>query len=205
MEGEKSFSGARLVEGKLVIPESRRKDGSVRQKLQVRPGYIAPEDTPRYRPGSGGLAFLENQMRKLKLENESKDDKRKQQENSEKKSTISVDEKGRKSEEIVKGTMESTEKEDVRPIKDQALPRPTEAKKNKEMRNFEKNSLKTSSKSMTPEWRRSARPFHQEGSEKSSKPRAADDHPRTSKGKLKQRNEEQYSKKERSFRGAGNK
>ncbi|WBW73158.1 mago binding protein [Schizosaccharomyces osmophilus] len=202
MEGENSFSGARLVEGKLVIPESKRKDGSVRQKIQVRPGYVAPEDTPRYRPGGGGLAFLEKQMRKLKLENESQADKRKQQEN-ETKPTKSMDEKEKKSTENVEGTMKTTGKEYMKATKERILPRATETTDKKEMRNLKQTPLKKSSRNATPEWRRSARPFHQENFEKPPKPKAAGNPPRTLKGKWKQRNEDYSSESESGSRLTG--
>ncbi|KAL2314857.1 Mago binding protein [Schizosaccharomyces pombe] len=70
METNGSFSGARLVDGKWIIPESRRKDGSVRRERAVKPGYTAPEDIKRYRPGRGNFASLEKQMKKLQLSNE---------------------------------------------------------------------------------------------------------------------------------------
>ncbi|EPE07096.1 rna binding protein [Ophiostoma piceae UAMH 11346] len=36
------------ADGQRVIPESRRPDGSIRPAIKVRPGYMPPEDVPKY-------------------------------------------------------------------------------------------------------------------------------------------------------------
>ncbi|EPY51617.1 mago binding protein [Schizosaccharomyces cryophilus OY26] len=189
MEGKKSFSGARLVEGKFVIPESRRKDGSVRQQIQVRPGYVAPEDIPRYRPGGGRISFLEKQMQKLKLENESKADKGNHQKK-ETKFSKSLDEK--RDEKTNKSTEKLAEieriagKDDTNAPKEGIPPRESATTNKDENQSFVPKSSKKPGGNSTPEWRRSARPFNQKTSEQPPKSRVADIASRNTKGKWKQ-------------------
>lgn len=39
----------RTTDGQVVVPESRRADGSVRKAIRIRAGYVPQEEVPRYK------------------------------------------------------------------------------------------------------------------------------------------------------------
>ncbi|CAI5740845.1 unnamed protein product [Peronospora destructor] len=87
-EGKKLPLGAvRATNGEVVVPASRRADGSTRKPIRIRQGYVSPDEVPKYKTvaqrqreqeaaratkkkGGGDTAVEELLMDKLSLEQE---------------------------------------------------------------------------------------------------------------------------------------
>ncbi|KAG5355125.1 hypothetical protein CJU89_6951 [Yarrowia sp. B02] len=77
-----SLTGAYEKDGERVVGGSRRSDGSVRPIAKVRPGYIAKEDAPKYKPRAArerdaklGIATAESPVTSAKAETDDGDSK----------------------------------------------------------------------------------------------------------------------------------
>jgi partner of Y14 and mago protein len=73
----------------FVVPESRRKDGTIRKERKVKPGYVPPEDIPRFQTRRGqspkpslppGAPVKAVDSKKGKENKEKKDQERKKKE-----------------------------------------------------------------------------------------------------------------------------
>ncbi|GLE11643.1 hypothetical protein PINS_up024192 [Pythium insidiosum] len=44
------LGAVRTDDGQVVIPSSRRADGSMRKQIRVRQGYVPQDEVPKYKP-----------------------------------------------------------------------------------------------------------------------------------------------------------
>lgn len=74
-------------DGSVIVPESKRADGSVRKQIRIRAGYVPPDEQRKYRPrfrrereekAAAAAAIINNSTKESK--EEGNDDKKEEKE-----------------------------------------------------------------------------------------------------------------------------